>query len=127
MKYYLDENGELWKKDGADDFYFSRKSLEWIKSAIVFIAGSFEYNNEIETEAAEKILADYKAEGKWGNEELPIRYFSNDNDIPFAIDVLGNEYYVTKNGLKEADKGTVDCMWGGITEESAIALAKINC
>ena len=127
MKYYLDENGGLWKKEEHSDFYFSRKTLTWIKSEIVFIAGDFEYNNEIKTETAEKILADYKSEGKWEDEDFPLRYFSNDNDIPFAIDILGNEFYVTKHGLKEADKGTVDIMWGGITKQNAIELARINC
>jgi hypothetical protein len=63
MKYYLDDNGGLWKKNETDDFYFSRKSLKWIKSHIAFIVGDFEYNNEIPEKAALIILKDYQKNG----------------------------------------------------------------
>lgn len=31
MNYYLDEDGGLWKKENSDDYYFSRKTLDWIR------------------------------------------------------------------------------------------------
>jgi len=49
-----------------------------------------------------------------------MRYFLSDYDKAFAIDTKGNEFYVSKSkGLIPAEKGTVDLMWGGITEEEA--------
>lgn len=53
-----------------------------------------------------------------------MRYYLSDFDKAFAIDKNGNEFYVTKsNGLVPAEKGSVDIMWGGITEEEAKAYA----
>ena len=49
-----------------------------------------------------------------------MRYFLSDYDKAFAIDTKGNEFYVSESkGLIPAEKGTVDLMWGGITEEEA--------
>lgn len=50
-----------------------------------------------------------------------MNYYLNDYDSPFAMDDQGNEFYVTKEkGLVPADKGTIDCMWGGVTEQEAL-------
>ncbi len=127
IQYYLDDDGGLWKKNRIEEYYFSRKKLNWIKSKIVFILPAWDYDNKITEDAAEKILADYKSEGKWDEETIPFRYFSNDNDMVFAEDILGNEYYVQKDmSLKPAPKGTVDIMWGGVSEEIAKELVRIN-
>nr|DAU31856.1 MAG TPA: hypothetical protein [Bacteriophage sp.] len=48
-----------------------------------------------------------------------MRYYLSNIDKSFAIDKKGNEFYVTKSSLVPAKKGTVDPMWGGITEEEA--------
>lgn len=49
-----------------------------------------------------------------------MKYFADDYDRAFAMDEKGNEFYVTKSkGLVPADKGTIDIMWGGITEAQA--------
>lgn len=120
IQYYLDENGGLWKKEGTDDYYFSRTSLEWIKTKIVFINPIYDASNVLTKEDAEQVLADYKADGKWENEEIPVRYFGNDNDFVFAEDIYGNEFYVLADmSLKPADKGTIDLYWGGLTKEEA--------
>lgn len=118
--YYLDDDGGLWKKEGSDQFYFSRTRLEWVKSAIFYILPSWDYENVLTDKDAEKIIADYKADGKWEEEKIPLRYFANDNDSVFAKDIFGNEFYVLADmSLKSAEKGTVDIMWGGITEKEA--------
>ena len=86
---------------------------------------SWDYDCAITTEAAEKILSDYKADGKWEEETIPFRYFSNDNDNVFAKDILRNVFYVLAYmTLKPAPKGTVDCMWGGVSKEEAETLTK---
>ena len=120
IQFYLDDDGGLWKKEGTDDYYFSRKSLEWIKAKIVFILPSWDDSNVITENAAEKIIDDYKADGKLEDEEIPVRYFGNDNDFVFAEDIYGNEFYVLADmSLKPADKGTIDLYWGGLTKEEA--------
>lgn len=50
-----------------------------------------------------------------------MKYFLSDFDHAYAMDEKGNEFLVTKKGLIPTDKGTIDCMWGGITEEEAKA------
>lgn len=53
-----------------------------------------------------------------------MNYYLSDIDKAFAVDEDGNEFYVTKSkGLVPADKGTVDIMWGGISEEDAMKFA----
>lgn len=52
-----------------------------------------------------------------------MNYYLSDFDKAYAIDGQGNEFYVTKKGLVPADSGTVDCMWGCITEEEAAQYA----
>ena len=125
IQYYLDDDGGLWKKVGHDDYFFSRKELNWIKSEIVFISLAWDYDNKITADAAEKIQKDYKAEGKLEDEKIPFRYFSNDNDFVFAEDIYGNEFYVLADmTLKPADKGTIDLYWGGVSKEEAETLTK---
>ncbi len=120
IKYYLDDNGGLWKSEGSNHYYFSRIRLEWIKSAIFFILPSWDYECSITDEDAKKILTDYTANGKWEEEETPLRYFSNDNDDVFAEDIYGNEFYVLADeSLMPATKGTIDCMWDGLSEKEA--------
>ena len=49
-----------------------------------------------------------------------MKYYLSDFDRAFAVDEQGNEFYVSKSkGLVPAEKGTVDIMWGGITEEES--------
>ena len=119
-KYYLDDNGGLWKSEGSSHYYFSRTRLEWIESAISFILPSWDYECSITDEDGKKILTDYTADGKWEEEETPLRYFANDNDDVFAEDIYGNEFYVLADeSLMPASKGTIDCMWGGLSEKEA--------
>ncbi|MCR4940208.1 MAG: hypothetical protein K5930_08910 [Treponemataceae bacterium] len=120
IKYYLHDEGELWKKEDGKDFYFSSTKLEWIESRIYFILPSWDYENALDPHKAEEILSAYKADGKWEEEETPLRYFANDNDSVYAEDIYGKEFYVLADmTLKPARKGTVDCMWGGLTREEA--------
>lgn len=120
IQYYLDYDGGLWKKEGTDDYYFSRTSLDWIKSKIVFILPEWEYKYKIDEDDAQMVHDDYVKDGKWEEEEIPVRYFSNDNDFVFAEDIYGNEFYVLADmSLKPADKGTIDPYWGGLTNEEA--------
>ncbi len=124
-QYYLEDNGNLWKKENGKEFFFTRKTLEWIESKIVYILPGWDYNNKISDKDGEKVLKDYTNEGKWDEEEEPIRYFANDNDVVFAIDLLGNEFYVLADmTLKPAEKGTVDCMWGGLTKREAESIVE---
>jgi len=116
MKYYLDDNGGLWKKNETDDFYFSRKSLKWIKSHIAFIVGDFEYNNEIPEKAALIILKDYQKNGIIEDEIMPYRYFLSDSDTVFAANILGESFIVLKDKTLKHSNIPVDCMWGGIGE-----------
>nr|WP_315441970.1 hypothetical protein [uncultured Treponema sp.] len=116
MKYYLDDKGGLWKKHGINDFYFSRKSLDWIKSKIVFIAGAFEYNNEITKEAAQTILEDYKKDGIFKDEVMPYRYFLSDSDTVFAENILGECFIVLKDKTLKHSDIPIDPLWGGIDE-----------
>ncbi len=120
ITYYLDDKTGLWKKEKGSEFFFSRKELTWIKSRIVFILPAWDYNNAISAEKANEVLNTFLSAGKQEDEIIPRRYFSNDNDIVFAVDILGNEYYVNPDkSLKAAPKGTVDPLWGGISEEDA--------
>lgn len=48
-----------------------------------------------------------------------MKYFLSDFDHAYAMDKKGNDFIVTKKGLITTDKGTVDCMRGGVTEEEA--------
>lgn len=110
MKYYLDENSGLWKKDGVDHYYFSRKSLKWVKSKIFFILPYWDYKNTITEEKAKEVLADYKAAGKCEDEIAPMRYFANDNyDIFVAIDIYGKEYFVLADMSLMPVKNTINC------------------
>lgn len=125
IKYYLDDNGGLWKSEGSSHYYFSRTRIEWIKSAIFFILPSWDYECSITDEDAKKILTDYTADGKWEEEETPLRYFANDNDDVFAEDIYGNEFYVLADmTLMPANKGTIDCMWKGLSKNEAEASVK---
>ena len=117
IKYYLDDNGGLWKMNGSEHLFFSRKTFEWVKAEIFFILPCWE---QLPCEQVEQKLEYLKSLGKDEWERTPIRYFSNDNDDVFAIDLYGNEYYVLADmSLKPANKGTVDCMWDGLSKEEA--------
>ena len=119
MKYYYDNTG-LWRKDNSEEYFYSRKNLDWIKCECVFVYGNLEYFGEITEKEALKKIENYIAAGKIENETLPIRYFFDDRDDVYAMDINGNEFYVTKNnGLVPADKGTIDLYWGGCSEEYA--------
>lgn len=52
-----------------------------------------------------------------------MRYYLDNQDDVWAIDKDGNEYLVTKDKLIPAKRGSVDIMWGGITEEEAKSYA----
>lgn len=120
ISYYQDEKKNLWKKEDGDEFFFSRKELKWIKSQIVFILPEWEYRFKIEEGEAHMILDDYKKEGSLNTEKIPFRYFANDNDMVFAEDILGNEFYVLNDmSLRSAPKGTIDPYWGGVDELEA--------
>ena len=125
ISYYQDEKNNLWKKENGDEFFFSRKELKWIKCQIVFILPEWEYRYKIEEGEAHMILDDYKKEGRLNTEEIPFRYFANDNDLVFAEDILGNEFIVLDDmSLKPVPKGTVDLYWGGVTELEARQMIK---
>lgn len=120
ISYYQDEKKNLWKNEDGDEFFFSRKELKWIKSQIAFILPNWEYRYKIEEGEANMLLDDYKKEGRLETEEIPFRYFANDNDMVYAEDILGNEFYVLDDmSLKPAPKGIVDLYWGGVDELEA--------
>ena len=125
ISYYQDEKNNLRKNENGDEFFYSRKELKWIKSQIAFILPEWEYRYKIEEGEAHMILDDYKKEGRLDKEEIPYRYFANDNDIVYAEDILGNEFLVLDDmSLKPAPKGTVDLYWGGVDELEARELVK---
>lgn len=127
-KYYLDGNDRLWKKNDYAEYFFSRKKLEWVKSEIVYIWPHWEWDFIIDPKEAKKVLSIYKKGGKLENEETPIRYFANDNDTVFAVDIYGNEFYVLADKtLMPAAKGTVDCMWGGLSSKEVDDLCRKEC
>lgn len=64
MKYYYDETG-LWKKDNFQDYFFSRKNLDWIKCECVFICGSLEYFCGISEKEALTKIKEYKTFSSW--------------------------------------------------------------
>ena len=124
-KYYLDDKNRLWKKTAFQEFYFSRKTQNWIESKIDFISLAWDNNYQITKQEAKKICSLWKEEELWEEEEIPFRYFGNDNDVVFAEDILGNQFYVLADmTLLPAPQGTVDCMWGGLTEEQARILVE---
>lgn len=123
--YYLDDKGGLWKKEGYDEYFFSRKKLEWIKCQIAYIWPEWEYRFKINEKEAQRAHDDYVKDGIWETEETPFRYYANDNDLVFAEDILGNEFIVLNDmSLKLAPKGTVDPYWGGVTELEARQMIK---
>lgn len=124
-KYYLDDDGGLWKTIGAQAYFFSRKKRKWIAPKFIFKIPVWDYKNKITEDQANKVLADYKKEGIWEYEKTPIRYYANDNDEIFALDVYENEFYVLADlTLKPANKGTIDCMWRGVTRDEAETFVK---
>ena len=124
-KYYLDDDGGLWKTIGVQDYFFSRKKQEWITPKFIFKFPIWDYKNTITEDEANKILSDYKKEGIWEDEPVPMRYYANDNDNVFAHDVYDNEYYVLADmSLKPASSGTIDIMWGGLSKEEAESFVK---
>jgi hypothetical protein len=52
-----------------------------------------------------------------------MKYYLDNQDDVWAIDQNGNEFLVTKDKLIPAKKGSVDPMWGGISEEDAKSYA----
>ena len=123
--YYLDEKGGLWKKENNKEYFFSRKKLEWVECQIAYIWPEWEYQCKIDEGEAQMVHDDYVKDGIWDAEEIPFRYYANDNDLVFAEDILGNEFIVLDDmSLKPAPKGTVDLYWGGVTELEAKALIK---
>ena len=125
IKYYFDKKWGLFKKIGFDEYYFSRKRLDWIECQIVFILPAWDYQCVITSEAAEKIIEEYKTAGNLEDEVTPYRFFANDNDFVYAEDILRNQFYVEADlKLKPAPMGTVDCMWGCVSEEEAAEYVK---
>lgn len=117
IEYFLSDggrSGNLWKREGSTDYLFSLKSLEWIKCKWVMILPGF---NEITEQDALKFIEREKIKGPYEEGQLPVRYFLSDIDIVYATDVVGNEFYVMPDkSLEPAPYGTIDCMWGGISE-----------
>ena len=56
IKYYFDKKWGLFKKVGFDEYYYSRKELDWIECQIVFILPAWDYQCVITADAAEKII-----------------------------------------------------------------------
>lgn len=109
--------GNLWKKEGSDEYFFSLKKLEWIKCKWVCIQPDF---GECSEEYAENFIEDEKKRGPYQEEILPINFYMNDFDSIYASNVIGDEFYVFKGGedllLLPASVGTIDPYWGGIAE-----------
>ena len=120
ITYYLDDKKRVWKKIGYEDYFFSRKNLDWIKSEICYILPHWDFDYRISENKAMEIIEEYKKLGELKEEEIPFRYFANDNEIIFALDIFWNHYYVLADmSLCPAPSGTVDCMWGGADEDYA--------
>jgi hypothetical protein len=125
--YYLDDKNRLWKKDDYNDYFFSRKKLDWIESKICYIWGHWDFDYRISENKAMEIIEEYKKLGELKEEEIPFHYYANDNDSIFALDIFWNHYYVLADmTLCPAPSGTVDCMWGGTTEEDARSVVEKN-
>ena len=120
--YYLDKDGRLWRKQRSGHYYFSQKNFKWVKSSIFFILSSWQH---ISDKQARQKLGDLMNFGKYEYEQIPIRYFANDNDDVFAQDTLGNEFCVLVDmSLKSLKKGTVDIMWKNLSEKEAETLLR---
>ena len=118
--YYLDDKNRLWKKDDYNDYFFSRKKLDWIESKICYIWGHWDLDFRISENKAIEIIEEYKKAGKLKEEEIPFHYYASDNEIIYAEDIFRNHYYVLADmSLCPAPSGTVDCMWGGADEDYA--------
>lgn len=124
MKYYFDDK-TLWKIENEEYYYFSRYTFDWRKVKVFFCevvyAGIFEITETATKEKIEKI----KSKGKSEKDDLPIFYFSDDNEWIYAMDADGTEFVFSlkENALVE-NKGCImlNCMkggWGGCSEEYA--------
>lgn len=118
MKYYYDNTG-LWRKDNSEEYFYSRKNLDWIKCETVFVYGNLEYFGEITEKEALKKIENYIAAGKIENETLPIRYFLDNRDDVWAMDIKGNKFVFSYKTKKLEPTDYLDLMWSGCSEEYA--------
>ena len=58
--YYLDDKNRLWKKDDYNDYFFSRKKLDWIESEICYILPHWDLDYRISENKAIEIIEEYK-------------------------------------------------------------------
>lgn len=124
MKYYL-ENKVLWKIENDEYFYFSRYTLDWKKVKVFFCEVVYADVFEISEKEVKEKIAKIKSKGKIDKDDLPIFYFSDDNEWIYAMDANKKEFVfnLKENALIE-HKGCVmlNCMkggWGVCSEEYA--------
>lgn len=90
--YYIDGKGILWKIQKGEYFYFSQHTLGWIKTKMFFVQVCFADAFIVSKARATEKIKEIKAKGKKETDDLPMFYFSDDNEWIYAIDANCREY-----------------------------------
>ena len=91
-KYYLDDDGGLWKSEGSSHYYFSRTRLQWIKCKACFFDSATFMLNPLDDKKFQTILSDFENEGKKDKDTPPFQYKYYEYKGEFlAEDIYGND------------------------------------
>ncbi len=123
--YYIDGCNILWKIEKGEYFYFSQHTLDWVKTKVFFIQVCYADIFVVSKTKADEKIAEIKESGKTENNDLPMFYFSDDNEWIYAMDANGIEYRFNpkENRLVEDENcvtsNSMKGGWGSCTEEYA--------
>ena len=113
--YYLNKIGGLWKKEGNEDFFFSRELLKWVDKKALYYIWKQEpvCDIKIKKKDADEYIQKCIDFGKLVD-EAPYKYCLDDSETAciYAVDKQGNEFFVQRDmELKLVQNGTINPDW----------------